>query len=100
MAALRAVGVRSDSGQDTSCSDLVRLSVEVNQSRAHVGTEKVLDKISQGLRCAYDNGRITSKDADEMIEVIAYSYNKGMEATPSPEMCKKPIPCDCNDPLK
>ena len=40
MAALRAVGVRSDSGQDTSCSDLVRLSVEVNQSRAHVGTER------------------------------------------------------------
>ena len=34
MAALRAVGVRSDSGQDADCSDLVRLSVEVNQSRA------------------------------------------------------------------
>ena len=33
MAALRAVGVRSDSGQDADCSDLVRLSVEVNQSR-------------------------------------------------------------------
>ena len=55
---------------------------------AHVEPEKVLDKISQGLRCAYDDGQITSEDADEMIEVIAYSYGKGMEATPSPEMCK------------
>ena len=55
----------------------------------NIKPEEVLTKIGAGLRCHYDDGKITADEGDEIMMGIAYVYDNAKKADiPSTRVCE------------
>ena len=55
---------------------------------SNLDSKTALAKIATALRCEYNDGVLTSEDADAMMKGMAFFYANGEKANPNPEICE------------